>query len=251
MSEKSREAQLNDAFVTLADTLIADYDVIDLLHTLMNECVSLLNVQAGGLVLADTDGTLELVASTSEQVDFIEIMQLAAGSGPCIDSFTTGQAVAVADIEHEATRWPAFCEAALKQGFHSAQATPLRLRDQTIGSMNLFATRVGALGAADAAVAKALADVATIGILQERLIHERNIVTEQLQRALDSRILIEQAKGVLSELGSIDMSEAFIELRKYSRTHNLALRNVAEGVVNRSLDILDVPETLTPKTGTR
>ncbi|MEO7006264.1 MAG: GAF and ANTAR domain-containing protein [Terrimesophilobacter sp.] len=237
MNEVAREVRLNAAFVKLADTLVADYDVIDLLHTLMEECIGLFDIQAGGLMLANTLGTLELVASTSERADFVEVMQLAAGAGPCIDCFSTGKAVAVADIEATATKWPEFRDAALKQGFHSVHATPLRLREQTIGTMNLFGTRSEALSPTDADAAQALADVATIGILQERLIRESDIVTEQLQHALDSRILIEQAKGVLSETGSMDMDEAFTALRSYARSHNLSLRTVAEGITSRSLDV--------------
>jgi GAF domain-containing protein len=247
MSEASRETKLNAAFVKLADTLTADYDVVDLLHTLMEECIELLDTQAGGLMLADSLGTLELVASTNEQADFVEIMQLNAGAGPCIECFSTGTAIAVADIDETAKKWPEFRVAALQQGFHSVYATPLRLRGQIIGTMNLLGTSVGVLSPEDAAVAQALADVATIGILQERIIRESGIVAEQLQRALDSRILIEQAKGVLSETGSLEMGEAFAVLRAYARNNNLSLRSVAEGVTSRSLDILSAPRTSTPK----
>ena len=238
MNELSRETKLNVAFVKLADTLIADYDVVDLLHTLVEECTALVDTEAGGLMIADPSGKLQLVASTSEQADFVEIMQLNAGSGPCLDCFATGTAVAVSDINVSGTQWPEFRAAALQQGFRSMNATPLRLRGQVIGTMNLFSTRVGKLSDPDAAVVQALADVATIGILQERLIRESGIVSEQLQRALDSRILIEQAKGVLSQIGSMDMDEAFRALRAYARSHNLSLRLVAEGVTNRTMDIL-------------
>ncbi|HEY5222416.1 MAG TPA: GAF and ANTAR domain-containing protein [Microbacteriaceae bacterium] len=247
MSEISRETRLNAAFVKLADTLTDNFDIVDLLHTLMEECIDLLDTQAGGLMLADALGDLELVASTSERADFVEIMQLNAGAGPCVDCFSTGTAVAVADIDESATRWPEFRAAALQQGFHSVHATPLRLRGEIIGTMNLFGTSVGELSPTDAAVAQALADVATIGILQERIIRESGIVTEQLQRALDSRVLIEQAKGVLSETGSMEMGEAFAALRAYARNNNLSLRSVAEGVTGRTLDILGAPSTVAPK----
>jgi GAF domain-containing protein len=236
MSELSRETRLNAAFVKLADTLIADFDVVDLLHTLVEECVDLLDTQAGGLTLADAAGRLQLVASTSERADFVEIMQLNAGAGPCVDCFATGKAVSVADID-KSDQWPEFRAAALQRGFHSVYSTPMRLRGDIIGTMNLFSTSLGALNPADADVAQALADVATIGILQERVIRESSIVTEQLQRALDSRILIEQAKGVLSQIANLDMHDAFVALRTYARTNQLSLRAVAEGVIDRSLDI--------------
>ena len=237
MGDESRETRLNAAFVKLADTLTADYDIVDLLHTLVQECTDLLDTQAGGLMIADSDGDLQLMASTSEKADLVEIMQLNAGSGPCVDCFTAGVAVSVPDIDGTGDKWPGFRTSALQQGFLSVYATPMRLRGEVIGTMNLFSTSVGAMNARDAAVAQALADVATIGILQERSIRETHIVTEQLQRALDSRILIEQAKGVLSQTASLDMDEAFSALRSYARNNHLSLRLVAEGVTSRTLDI--------------
>jgi GAF domain-containing protein len=237
MTDISREHTLSAAFVKLADTLIADYDIVDLLHTLLEECLRLLDTQAGGLMLADASGTLQLIASTSEQADFVEIMQLNAGSGPCVESFTTGASVTVSDIDKHGEKWPEFRAAALHMGYLSIHAVPMRLRGDILGTMNLFRTSVGELTAGDAAAAQALADVATIGILQERSIRETSLVNEQLQRALDSRILIEQAKGVISELRSLDMNEAFSVLRSYSRSHNLSLRAVASDVVDRTLDI--------------
>ncbi|MDQ1608184.1 MAG: hypothetical protein QOE16_916 [Microbacteriaceae bacterium] len=246
MSEVSRETKLNAAFVKLADTLTADFDVVDLLHTLVQECVDLLDTQAGGLMLSDASGKLQLMASTSERADFVEIMQLNAGAGPCVDCFTTGKPVSVADID-DSDQWPEFRGAALEQGFHSVHSTPMRLRGNVIGTMNLFSTSLGELNRADADVAQALADVATIGILQERVIRESSIVTEQLQRALDSRILIEQAKGVLSQTANLDMDEAFTVLRTYARSNQLSLRSVAEGVIDRSLDVFSGQLTGRPR----
>lgn len=241
MGETSREQRINAAFVTVADTLIADYDLIDLLHTLVDVCADVLDVDAAGLVLADDDGDLQLLASTSERADLVEIMQLAAGSGPCVDCFRTGVVVDIADIAESGERWPEFKEAALGQGFRAVHATPMRLRGQVLGAMNLFRTKPGNLNPADAGVAQALADVATIGILQERSIRETSIVAEQLQRALESRVVIEQAKGVLAALDGIGMDEAFTRLRSYARDHNLTLRAVAEGVTARSLDVTQSP----------
>jgi GAF domain-containing protein len=238
MGTTSREARLNAAFVTVADTLTADYDVVDLLHTLVMECTEILDAQAGGLMLADSAGQLQVVASTSERADLVEVMQLAAGAGPCVDCFTSGRAVSVPNIQKSTEDWPAFRAAALEQGFLSVHATPMRLRGEVIGTMNLFGTTVGALTKRDAAVAQALADVATIGILQERIAAQSHVVTEQLQRALDSRVLIEQAKGVLSHSGALSMEDAFALLRAHARNHNLTLRVVAEGVANRTLDLI-------------
>jgi len=239
MTEETREHRLNSAFVRVADTLTADFDIIDLLHTLLHECTQILDVQAGGIMLADGSGDLQLMASTSESADFVEIMQLNAGSGPCVDCFALGTAVSVADIESSGARWPAFRSAARQHGFVSVYAVPMRLRGRVLGTMNLFGTSAGALGAEDAAVAQALADVATIGILQERSIRETIIVADQLQRVLSSRILVEQAKGVLSATGGIDVEAAFLLIREYARANNLTLRAVAEGVTERTLDLLE------------
>jgi GAF domain-containing protein len=237
MTNESRETKLSVAFVKLADTLVADFDVVDLLHWLVEECTQILDTQAGGLMLVDPAGELQLVASTSEEAELVEILQLAAGGGPCLDCFRTGRPVTVGDIEAEAVKWPEFSAEALKQGFRSVHATPLRLRGQTIGTMNLFSIHVGELAAADIAVAQALADVATIGILQERNIRSANLVAEQLQHALDSRILIEQAKGVLAATTGMSMHDAFGAMRAYARSRNLSLRTVADDVIARKLDV--------------
>jgi GAF domain-containing protein len=238
MSRESREEQLNLAFVRVADTLTADFDIIDLLHTLLDECTIILDVQAGGLMLADGSGDLQLMASTSESADFVEMMQLYAGAGPCVDCFTSGTAVSVVDVSSAGHLWPAFRTAALERGFRSVHAFPMRLRGQVLGTMNLFGTTTGALSKRDSAVAQALADVASIGILQERNIRETAVIADQLQRALSSRILLEQAKGVLSATGSMDVEAAFTTMREYARNNNLTLRVVAEGVTARTLDLV-------------
>lgn len=237
MSEPSREILMNAAFVKLADTLIDDFDMVDLLHTLVEECIRIFDTQAGGLMLADADGNLELVASTSEEANLVEIMQLSAGAGPCVQCFETGVAVIVTDIEHDAAQWPDFRREALAQGFRSVYAAPMRLRGKIIGTLNLLGTHRGSLSDRDAEAVQALADAATIGILQERLVRETTIITEQLNRALTSRIFIEQAKGVLSESEGISVDEAFALLRSFSRDSNRPLQSVAEAVANRTLRI--------------
>lgn len=237
MTTQTRESQLSGAFVKLADTLVTDFDVIALLHWLVEECTEILDTQAGGLMLQDPAGVLQLIASTSEEAELVEILQLAVGDGPCMDCFRTGTAVTVGDIQAKADNWPEFSAEALKLGFRSVHATPLRLRQQTIGTMNLFSHHVGELAPDDIAVAQALADVATIGILQERTIRSSNLVTEQLQHALDSRILIEQAKGVLAATNGMTMSEAFGAMRSYARNRNLNLRTVAEDIIAQRIKI--------------
>lgn len=237
MNDQSREEKLSAAFVALADTLVEDFDVLDLLLTLVEQCADILDTTAGGIMLVDPAGRLQLVASTSEESNLVEIMQLNAGAGPCVDCFTSGAPVTVGDIDASGSAWPAFRAEALKQGFRSVHATPMRLRGQVLGTMNLFDTEVGELNQKDIAVAKALADVATIGLLQERNIRQSGVVAEQLQYALNSRIVIEQAKGVLSEHAGLSMTDAFAALRRYARTKNLSLNFVAAEVVERRLDI--------------
>ncbi|MCY7288571.1 MAG: GAF and ANTAR domain-containing protein, partial [Cryobacterium sp.] len=190
---------------------------------------------------------LQLVASTSESADLVEFLQLDAGEGPCVDCFDTGKPVTVGDIAGSGSRWPAFRKAALGQGFQSVHATPLRLRGTVLGTMNLFSSTIGALNDADIAVAQALADVATIGIIQERSIRDSGIVTEQLERALQSRVLIEQAKGALAQTANISPESAFAVLRKFSRDNNLTFTGVCEGVMGRTLEITDSGASTTVK----
>jgi GAF domain-containing protein len=237
MTDETRESLLSAAFVKLADTLVADFDVIDLLHWLVEECTTILDTQAGGLMLVAPSGELQLVASTSEEAQLVEVFQLAAGEGPCLDCFRSGSPITVGDIEKTGWQWPDFSVEAVRNGFHSVHSTPLRLRGQVIGTMNLFSIHVGELAPADVAVAQALADVATIGILQERSIRSATLVAEQLQHALDSRILIEQAKGVLAASNGMSMDDAFSSMRAYARNANLTLRKVAEGVIDRTIDV--------------
>ncbi|PKQ18190.1 MAG: transcriptional regulator [Actinobacteria bacterium HGW-Actinobacteria-8] len=245
-----RETRISAAFVAVADTLVTDFDAVDLLHTLVRDCVEILDMQAGGLLLADSAGDLQLMTSTSEAAEFVEVMQLAADSGPCIDCFTRGQAVSVSDIADDESQWPEFRRVALAQGIHSVLATPMKLRGKVIGTMNLFGTGVGHVSDRDAAVAQALADVATIGLLQERVIREGHLIEEQLHRALDSRVMIEQAKGVIASSLSVTMDEAFALIRKYSRDRNLTIRAVAESVSGREIpadDIAKVAERTAPQ----
>jgi GAF domain-containing protein len=237
MVSTSREAQLTATFVTLADTLVADYDVVDLLHTLIDTCADLLDASAAGLTLADSAGHLEVLASTSEESQFVELMQLRADEGPCIESYLTGRVVAVSDVNDVVDVWPVFARNALEQGFLSVHCIPMQRRGESIGSLNLFRNTRGTLPSEDSAVARGLADIATIGILHQRAMQESDVVRAQLQQALDSRVLIEQAKGVLAHTHMLDMNEAFAKLRSYARQHGIRLQDVARGIVERRLTI--------------
>jgi len=239
MTEMTREARLLQTFATLADTLVDDYDVVDLLQSLVDACRDLLNMTAAGILLADRDGELELVASTSEASRLVEVMQLSADDGPCIECYQTGTAISVPSIAEAADEWPAFSQSALEQGFASAEAIPLRLRESTIGTLNLLHSEEGPADEADMVAARAFADVATIGILHERSLRESEVLSEQLQLALNSRVVIEQAKGVVSFTDGVPVDEAFDLIRSYARRHQLPLRDVAARLVRRELELRD------------
>lgn len=227
------EIQLADVFVEMADTLVDEFDTIEFLHVLTARCVQLLGVSAAGLLLTDQQNTLQVVAASSERTRLLELFQLQTDQGPCVDCFRTGQPVSVADLP-SAGRWPAFTAAAAEVGFAAVHAMPMRLRTEVIGALNLFDTTPGPLAEAKLRIGQALADVATIGLLQQRAIHRRDTLTEQLQTALESRVLIEQAKGVLAERLHLDMDEAFTLLRGYARNNNRRLSDLAQTVVDGS-----------------
>ncbi len=235
----ARERVLANAFVDMADTLVADYDVLDFLHGLAGHCVELLDVDAAGLMLADRGGTLRVAASSTEQVRLLELFELQNEEGPCLECFGRGLPVVEDDIgEDGGTRWPRFGREAVSAGFRSVLAIPMRLRDETIGALNLFRIEPGPLAQEDRSLAQALADVATIGILQERGSRRREVLAQQLQEALTSRIVIEQAKGVIAERLGVHVDEAFEQMRGYARSHGEQLSAVARRVVSRELDLM-------------
>ena len=233
----TRASLVSAAFVKLTDTLVGEYDVLDVLHTLVEQCVELLDATAAGLLLADPSGALQVVASTSEESYLVEVLQQQAGAGPCVDCYLSGTVVTLSDIAGFGDTYPDFAAAALSQGFHSVHAIPMRVRNRAIGALNLFRTETGDVTPEDAAIGQALADVATISILQESTVREDAIVNEQLQRALNSRILIEQAKGVVAQLSTVDMDEAFKRLRADARANHQTMRESAENVVNRRITL--------------
>jgi GAF domain-containing protein len=245
MSEVA-EIQLADVFVEMADTLVDDFDVIDFLHVLTERCVQLLGVSAAGLLLTDQRDTLQVVAASSERTRLLELFQLQTDQGPCVDCFRTGQPVSVADLP-SAGRWPAFTTAAAEVGFAAVHAVPMRLRTEVIGALNLFDTAPGPMDAGKLRIGQALADAATIGLLQQRAIHRRDILTEQLETALHSRVLIEQAKGVLAERLHLDVAEAFILLRGNARSRNRRLSDLAQAVVDGSEQIPPATATSPPR----
>lgn len=245
VSNGERERALTAVFVELADTMVSDFDVTDLLQRLIEHSVELLDADAAGLLLSDQRGSLQLVAASTEASRVLELFQLQTEEGPCLDCFRSGQQVIVPDLRAVRDRWPRFSAVAEDQGFQAVHAVPLRLRDDVIGAMNLFNRDPRALTAEDLSLAQALADVSTIGILQERAIEHGELLVEQLQGALNSRVVIEQAKGLLADTRTLDMNEAFNRLRQMSRNTNTRLADVARALVEGRLPAaqLDGPPT--------
>jgi transcriptional regulator with GAF, ATPase, and Fis domain len=228
------ERLLADVFVELADTLVDDFDVVDFLHQVTVRCAQVLNVAAAGVLLTDQRGALRVIAASTEQTRLLELLQSQTDQGPCPECFHTGRPVAVADLSTVTERWPRFVAEARQGGFASVHAVPMRLRTDIIGALNLFHTEPGALDEDTIRLAQALADVATIGLLQARAISHRDTLAEQLQTALNSRIVIEQAKGVIAERRHLDMDQSFTLLRGSARTHNRRLSDLARAVVDGS-----------------
>jgi transcriptional regulator with GAF, ATPase, and Fis domain len=231
-----REQAVSAAFVELADTLVVDFDITDFLHTLAVRCVELLDVHAAGVMVTDQRGHLRVMASSSERAHMLELFEVESDEGPCVECFSTGQPVSDTDLRLADARWTRFSNRAGEAGFAAVHAVPMRLRDEVIGVLNLFAIQSGSLTDADAVLGRALANVTTIGLLQQRAVHHRDMVAEQLQGALNSRVVIEQAKGVLFERLKLDMHDAFGTLRSYARRTNRRLSDVARDVIDDRLD---------------
>lgn len=239
-----REQRLATTFVELADSLVEDFDVVDLMVLLTERCVELLDATAAGLLLGDNRGGLHLMAATNDALEVVELFQVQSDEGPCRDCFHRGAMVSTIDLAEDGDRWPRFAPVAAAAGFRAAHALPLRLRGQVLGALNLFRTEPVALTREDLATAQALADVATIALLQNRQAHDSHMVADQLQEALNSRVVIEQAKGIMAERLGLGVDEAFGRLRRYARHSGRRLGEVAQEVIDgtlRSEEILTTP----------
>ncbi len=236
----SRQELLARTFVELADTLVDEFDVIDLLAHLGERCVELFDAAAAGLLVTDATGVLRPMAATSETMELIEVFQLQHAEGPCFDCYRTGEAVEVDDLASAAGRWPLLVPMAMEAGFRSAHAFPLRLRGRVLGALNLFRVTPGRLEQAEVVAAQALTDVATIAILQHRAAVDAQTLSEQLHLALNSRIAIEQAKGVVAQTAGVGMDEAFTRLRGYARSRRRQLGEVAQDVIDGRIEVVDL-----------
>ena len=230
-----RERAVTEAFVSLTNSLVDGFDVVDLLSGLTEDCVRLLDIASAGVLLADRRRMLHVVAASSEATRNLELFQLQRDQGPCLDCFHSGASVSVANLEEETGRWPQFVEAACAAGFASVHAVPMRLRESVLGTLGLFGTHVGSLTEEDLSLAQALAHVGSVALVQAKTLADNAEIAEQLQGALSSRVVLEQAKGVLAQRGDIGMDHAFAVLRHYARDHNLRLAEVASAVVSREL----------------
>jgi GAF domain-containing protein len=226
MTETPRETRVLEAVVSLVDSLLYDFDVVDLLTELTERCAQLLDVEAAGLLLVDPLEQLRLLAATSGETRELELFQLQADEGPCVECYSSGQPVSVAELQAEADRWPRFVPAALHAGFASVHAVPMRAAGTVMGALGLFGGRPGALSDADLLVAQTLAHIASVAILQEHPPTPATVMP-QLRSALTSRILVEQAKGFLRETLDVSVEQAFQLLRSYARTNGEHLTEVA------------------------
>src|SRR4051812_28319617 len=193
----AREPMLARTFVELADTLVDEFDVVEILTLLVDRCVEILDVSAAGLMLVAPEGDLRVMASSSEAMRVVELFELQSEEGPCLDSFNTGEHISTPDLAASHGGWPKFAEVAVDAGYRAVHALPLRLRDNVIGALNLFREIPQALSDVDLTTARAMADVATIAILQSQAARDAQLLNDQLSHALNSRIVIEQAKGIL------------------------------------------------------
>lgn len=241
-----KQAVLIRTLVELADSLVADFDIVDLLTLLSDRCVEALDVTAAGVMIATPAGQLQVIASSSDAMRDLELFQLQSDQGPCVDAYRSGQPVINQDLHANTGRWPRFTPHAIAAGFRSTHSLPMHLRDQTIGALNMFRADNGTLGPDDVTAAQALADIATIAIIQHQATTSAQVLNDRLSHALDSRIVIEQAKGKISEAAHLDMDQAFQRLRHHARNHNLRLtdlaRDIATGTAKPgSLDPLPPP----------
>ncbi|MGW0641278.1 GAF and ANTAR domain-containing protein [Streptomyces sp. EN27] len=245
MTSMSREQQVSKVFVQVADSLIDDFDLIEFLEELCAHCVELLDVSAGGILLANEKDLLHTIAASDQTTHLLELFAIQHDQGPCLDCYRTRGARCNIDLHDPAATasWPVFAEQARRSGFRMSHVFPLRLRDRAVGAMNLFHGRQQSLSPEDASLAQALADVATIAILQQRDLGQEQREKTQLQRALSSRIVIEQAKGILAERWNVTPDAAYEALRTYARAHRLRISDCARHIIDQTLDTDRIPRT--------
>lgn len=246
MTDIPRETRVLHAVVSLVDSLLDDFDVVELLTDLTERCTQLLDISAAGLLLADPYRHLHLMAATSQRTRELELFQLQSDEGPCLDCYAGGEPISIADLATEHQRWPRFAPAAADAGFVSVHAVPLRAVGTALGALGLFGNHAGDLDDADLLVAQSLAHIASVAILQEHSPTPTS-VPSKLRTATTNQIVVEQAKGYLREYFDIPIAEAFVLLRRYAHAHGPHLTDVARRLIGDSgarPDILAAMETM-------
>ena len=227
----AREKLTTAAFIEVANALASDYDVGEFLHMLVGRCSEALNSDAVSVLLEAQEGTLQLAAATSERMRELEDLEIRLGQGPCVETYRQGAPVSAGDMRKEQDRWPATAPKAMEIGLLAVNAFPLKVDGDSVGAFNVYREAAGALSDEELRLTQAFADVATVGILRDRKVSEAERRAEQLQGALDSRVLIEQAKGVLAERQGISTELAFDMIRRYARNHHRKLRGVCQQII--------------------
>ncbi len=244
--EVTREEQIIGTFVGFAGAMLEDFDIVEFLHRLLERAVELLSCAEAGLLLANAEGALRVMASSSQRSEALEFLQAEGGGGPCVESYLGSRTVLSEDLQEDRERWPAFVEMALENGICSVHSIPMRVQGETIGAFTLFRSKVGRIAPNDLPLGQGLADIAAVAILQERATRERRGVVQQLEHALGSRVLIEQAKGILAERAHASMDAAFLGIRAYSRSHNRRLIEVAGDIVEHRLEGSEIDKLVPP-----
>lgn len=237
MDMGSRDAQLGAAFVEITDIFVNDFDLADLLQTVVDDAKLLLNIDEAGLLVTGEGGGLQVLAATSERSRLMEALQLSGRGGPGAQSFSTGKVVSVADIRGSGQAWQTFERVAEQEGFRAVHAVPMRLREKIIGGLTLFSDEPNVLAEDEAKIAQSLADIATIAIISHRVMSDHIALSDQLQSALNSRVIIEQAKGIISQTSDVTVDAAFELLRTHARSRGLRLTAVAREIVDLRLTL--------------
>ncbi len=238
----TREERIVETFVELTDTMVEHFDVIEFMHRLVERSLELMDCAEVGLLLANAAGSLQVMASSSERSEALELLQSHNEEGPCFECYRSSRVVFSEDLAADVDRWPTFAPAALQNGINSVHAIPMRVHSRTIGALNLFRAETGRLAERDVPLGQGMADIAAVALIQERAMRETRGVVQQLHGALTSRVLIEQAKGVLAERGHVSVDAAFAGIRRYARDHNSRLSDVARDVIEGRLDAAALAE---------
>jgi GAF domain-containing protein len=233
--ERVDERLLLEVLSDFAHTLAGRFDVSEVLYRLAENVVSILGVAGAGVSVVDDEGRLRPVTWINELTAQLERVEEANQQGPCVDSFLQGVVIRVPRLSEETGHWPEWCAEAKRHGVEAVLGVPLRAGETVIGAMNVYSIEARQWRDDDVQVAQVLTDMAAGYVANASDLEQSRRVTEQLTEALESRIIIEQAKGMLASEYRISVDEAFKVLRSHSRRHGASLRALADAVVNLGL----------------